>query len=248
MFRMRPRSRYGSHQSAVGVLLAIVVSGFVVAACGSGGGSGGGNATGQDRSTSEVNQDGTTSIRDGALQTQLDAMPKSSLSPSDVAGLAHMREEEKLAHDVYSVLADKWGVKVFSNISSAEVTHTNAVKALLDRYGLADPAAGKAVGEFTDPQIQALYDDLVAQGSRSVVDALTVGATIEDLDIADLQARATSAQDVQLVYDNLEKGSRNHLRAFVKQLERNNATYTPTHISPAEYEAIVNSGVERGTR
>jgi hypothetical protein len=74
----------------------------------------------------------------------------------------------------------------------------------------------------------------------------TVGATIEGLDIADLQDRATSASDVQLVYDNLEKGSRNHLRAFVAQLERNDATYTPGHISRSQHEALVDDPIERG--
>ncbi|MGE0307746.1 MAG: DUF2202 domain-containing protein, partial [Acidimicrobiia bacterium] len=126
-------------------------------------------------------------------------------------------------------------------------THTDAVMALLERYGLNDPAAANAPGEFTNPEIQSLYSTLVAQGSTSLVDALTVGATIEDLDIADLQARATTTPDIAMVYANLEKGSRDHLRAFVKQLTNQGATYTPTHITQDAYEAIVSSDLERGS-
>lgn len=236
------------------ILVLLVAVGFVLAvsACGgSGDGSGQSSSAGSSTSTTggpaSVGQDGTTSIRSGELQSLLDAIPEQQLSATDEAGLVYMREEEKLALDVYTALGAKWGVGIFSNIAKAEQTHTDAVKALLDRYGIADPTAGKGAGEFTDPHIQALYDELVKQGDTSLVDALTVGASIEDLDIADLQARASGAPDIQLVYDNLKKGSRNHLRAFVKQLDRNGASYTPTHISQAEYDQIVNSGVERGS-
>jgi hypothetical protein len=169
------------------------------------------------------------------------------LSAGDQVGLAQMREEEKLAHDVYTVLADRFGVNVFESIASSEQTHTDAVKALLDQYGLPDPAAGTTAGTFSDPEIQTLYDDLVEQGSRSLVDAFTVGATIEDLDIADLRGLATEVTDIQQVYDNLERGSRNHMRAFVRQLDRNDATYTPQYVSAADFDAIVEGSVERGS-
>ena len=194
-----------------------------------------------------VGSDGVTNIPADSLQSQLDALPEANLTAEERAGLIWMREEEKLAHDVYTALYDKWNTPIFTNIAAAEQTHTDAVKTLLDRYAIADPSAGTAAGTFTNPDIQALYTSLVAKASTSLVAALTVGATIEDLDIADLQARATTTPDIALVYANLEKGSRNHLRAFVKQLTRNGASYTPTHITQAAYDAIVSSDVERGT-
>lgn len=117
---------------------------------------------------------------------------------------------------------------------------------LLERYGIADPAAGKAVGDFTDPVLQGLYDQLVAAGSESLVAALSVGAEIEELDIVDLRDRATEAADIALVYSNLERGSRNHLRAFTRQLANNDATYTPTHLSQVDYDAIVSGDMEQG--
>jgi hypothetical protein len=203
---------------------------------------GGGNGRGGGTSL-----DGATRIGAAELATQLDALPVADLSAGQTAGLLQMREEEKLAHDVYVTLGEQWDVRVFDNISSAEQTHADAVGVLLDRYALADPSAGRAVGEFTDPDIATLYTSLVAQGSRSLVDALTVGATIEDLDIADLQALATDAPDITLVYANLERGSRNHLRAFTKQLGAHDTTYAPTYISQADYDEIVSTDTERGS-
>jgi hypothetical protein len=157
-----------------------------------------------------------------------------------------MREEETLALDVYVKLGEKWEAKVFSNISAAERTHAAAVKALLDRYSIADPAADHVAGSFVDPQLQSIYDQLVEQGEKSLVDALTVGATVEDLDLADLAALRTDTADIAWVYDNLARGSRNHLRAFVRQLGRNDAEYTPTHITKAEFDSIIAGEMERG--
>ena len=99
---------------------------------------------------------------------------------------------------------------------------------------------------FTDPDLQALYDDLVARGRTSLVNAFTVGALIEDLDISDLRDRATDTPDIALVYGDLEQGSENHLRAFVRNLDRQGATYTPTYISADEFESIIGSSNGQG--
>jgi hypothetical protein len=98
--------------------------------------------------------------------------------------------------------------------------HMTRVKDLLDRYGLPDPAAGKAVGEFTNPVLQQLYDDLMAQGSLSSTEALKVGVTIEEVDIKDLRNNiaATNKTDILQVYNNLLNASYNHLSAFNSQL------------------------------
>ncbi len=222
----------------------LMVAVLTLTACGSGGqgqGSSGGNGP------ARVDADGTTRLDGGDLSTRLDALPIGELSEAEQAGLVQMREEEKLAHDVYVALGEQWDLRTFDNISAAETTHADAVGALLERHGLDDPAAGNDAGLFTNPDLQSLYDDLVAQGSESLVAALTVGATIEDLDIADLQALATTTPDLDLVYANLEQGSRNHLRAFTKQLDKNGAAYSPTYISQAEYDEIIAGPTERGS-
>ena len=173
----------------------------------------------------------------------------SSLTDEEIAGLMWMREEEQLAHDVYVVLGDLWNLRIFDNISSAEMAHIEAVSGLLDLYGLDDPAAGNETGTFTDPALQRLHDQLVEDGSRSLEAALEVGALIEELDIVDLVARAaaTDNPEISAVYANLERGSRNHLRAFVSQLDSRGVTYTPTQLDPATFDAIVSSDTERGS-
>ena len=77
-----------------------------------------------------------------------------------------MREEEKLARDVYLTLYDAWGLTPFASIAVSEQSHMNAMLLLL-KYRLPDPAAGKPIGEFTDPDLQALYDTLIARGLGS---------------------------------------------------------------------------------
>jgi len=142
------------------------------------------------------------------------------LSDAEKEALTFLREEEKLAHDVYVVLAAKWGTRVFSNISASEQRHTDAIATLLDRYGVADPADGKAAGVYENADLQKLYNDLVAKGSVSAAEAFKVGKLIEETDIADLDKRIarTKATDVLAVYKNLRAGSVNHLAAFNRQI------------------------------
>jgi hypothetical protein len=142
------------------------------------------------------------------------------LAQAEIDGLLFMREEEKLARDSYLTLYNKWHLPIFSRIASSEVVHMTRVKDLLDRYGLPDPAAGKAVGEFTNPVLQQLYDSLMQQGFQSATEALKVGVTIEEVDIRDLESQiaATNRTDIIQVYTNLRNASYNHLSAFNSQL------------------------------
>jgi len=144
-----------------------------------------------------------------------------TLSSLEKQDLTFMREEEKLARDVYLALYEQWGLTPFSNISSSEQRHMDAVLQLLRKYRLPDPAANLVLGEFANQELQALYNSLIEQGARSDVDALRVGGIIEETDILDLQdalARNDNT-DIDTVYDRLQCGSRNHLRAFAGVLK-----------------------------
>ena len=145
-------------------------------------------------------------------------IPASDLSADEAASLLFMREEEKLARDVYNALYTTWGQQTFSNIASSEQMHMDEIKVLLDRYALTDPALD--AGQFTNPDLQALYTQLVAQGNLSLADALKVGAAIEEIDIRDLQTRMsqTDNADIQQAYTNLMNGSYSHLKAFTGTL------------------------------
>ncbi len=159
-----------------------------------------------------------------------------------------MREEEKLARDVYTTLYGKWKIIIFNNIGESEQTHMDAVLQLLNRYNLQDPVGNNNVGEFNNADLQELYLQLVELGSTSISDALQVGATIEDLDIFDLENALTKIdnQDIELVYDNLTKGSRNHLRSFYSNILIASETYVPQFITQEKFDAIVNSPMETG--
>jgi hypothetical protein len=139
-----------------------------------------------------------------------------ALTPAQQSALAGMAEEEKLAHDVYVALAKTSGDSRFTRIASSEAQHVTEIRALLTRYGIADPTAGQPEGSFATPAVQELYDSLVARGDDSPAAALAVGRDIEKLDIADLvkAGNGVTATDVRTVYTRLSNGSQNHLRAF----------------------------------
>lgn len=139
-----------------------------------------------------------------------------TLSDETVDMLQYMVAEEKLARDVYTVLGDEYDSAVFANIARSEARHMSSVRVLLERYGIADPTLGDAAGHFDNATLQALYDDLVAQGLESLTDAAQVGITIEKVDIADLEDAldTTNAADITRVLSSLRSGSENHLAAF----------------------------------
>ncbi|MFN0245343.1 MAG: DUF2202 domain-containing protein [Kofleriaceae bacterium] len=169
-----------------------------------------------------------------------------ALSDAEIDSLQFMREEEKLARDVYAKL-EQHGY-VFQRIGGAEQRHFDAVARLLDRFRLPDPAVGAKSGVFRNPSRQALYAELVARGTRSELDALAVGLEIEELDIHDLErARAIVRHpEIAFVYDQLQRASRNHVRAFHRRLTVLGGSYAPRHLEPAKFEEIAGSETERG--
>jgi len=175
-------------------------------------------------------------------------LPKEELSEFEKQSLLYMVQEEKLARDLYLKLYERWRLPIFKNIARSEQHHTNMVRALLKKYGLPDPTFGKKVGQFEDPELQKLYDRLLERGNRSLVEALKVGALVEELDIKDLKERLEKVdnEDVKVVFKNLMKGSRNHLRAFVRVLKRFGGDYRPTYLPPDEVEQILSTPIERG--
>jgi hypothetical protein len=179
------------------------------------------------------------------------AVAISQLTAQEAADLAFMREEEKLAHDVYQELYDTWQLPIFQNIARSEQRHTNALKMLLDRYQIPDPAATTAPGVFANEELQALYDQLVADGTQSLAAALRVGGAIEEIDILDLQERVahTTKADITRVYQSLLDGSYNHLRSFVSTLKtQTGESYQPQYLTQAAFDSIVGTSNGRGGR
>lgn len=169
-----------------------------------------------------------------------------SLTQSDKNGLLLMREEEKMAMDVYDSFYSTYGVINFDRISNSETRHSEAVLALINYFGLTDPALTEP-GKFTNTAIQGLYDQLIAAGTSANA-ALSTGAYIEEYDIVDLKkliAETTNA-DIIAVYSRLLKGSENHLRAFVKTLALQNITYIPRILSSTDFNAIIANSSSNG--
>ncbi len=88
------------------------------------------------------------------------------LSDAEAASLLFMREEEKLARDVYQTLFMQWSQPVFINISTSEQRHMDSLAVLLNRYALLDPVIDDSVGAFVNPELAALYTALTAEGAE----------------------------------------------------------------------------------
>jgi len=177
--------------------------------------------------------------------TTLDNQESTAIVLEDQNALLFMLEEEKLARDTYIYLDELWGVNQFSNIQNSEQSHLDAVTNLLVGYGIEHTILPE--GEFRNQEIQELYDAFIEVGAMNILEALKVGATIEDLDIVDLEdyINATSNTTIISVFESLQCGSRNHLRSFVLALENAGSTYTPQFLTEVDYLQIINDSSER---
>ena len=170
-------------------------------------------------------------------------IPADSLSMGEMESLLFMVEEEKIARDIYLQLYAIWGQRAFNNISASEQQHMDAVQILLDRYSITIPNSIGEIGVFQNNGLQALHDELLSKGKLSLIEALKVGALIEEVDIKDLQEVldiTIDNEDITYVYNNLIKGSENHLRAYVNQLSKLGVEYEPQVLEPEQYQTIIN--------
>lgn len=183
-----------------------------------------------------------------SISDLIDQAPVEPLSAEETAGVVFMREEEKLARDVYLQLFDLWGVNIFSNIAGSEQQHMDSAGLIIAKYGLTDPVTDDARGSFTNTDLAALYQQLTALGAQSLEAAMRVGATIEDLDLYDLANQLALADntDLRIVYQNLAKGSRNHLRSFTGYLQALGVDYQAQYLTQAQVDEILAQSQERG--
>ncbi len=169
-----------------------------------------------------------------------------NLTKEEESDLLALREEEKLARDVYLYAFEKYGLNVSKNISNSEESHMGKVLVLLTKYGLPDPASPDR-GEFNNEELQEIYNGLTAKVDSSELDALIVGAIIEDLDIRDIELFKTRTvkEDILDMYDELVCGSRNHMRAYYPQVISSGGSYTPQFITQADLDVILSTDREK---
>ncbi|WP_372972151.1 DUF2202 domain-containing protein [Marinobacter sp.] len=178
-----------------------------------------------------------------AADAPASAVVDPDLTEVEISDLRYMREEEKLARDVYLTLDEQWGTQtqVFARIALSEETHTSTVDYLLDKFGVEDPVVNDTIGVFTNQELQALYNELVARGKASFIDALYVGALIEEKDMRDILAaiNQTDERPIIIAYSNLLDGSKSHLRAFVWVIENQGLSYEAQLLDPEEVRLIL---------
>jgi len=134
-----------------------------------------------------------------------------------------MREEEKLARDIYLQLYETYKLRSFFNIAKSEQQHMDAIKTILDKYNIEDPITNNEVGLFTNQELQKLYDELLSKWKQSISDWVQVWIDIEKIDINDLERLLEDLEtwsDLYNVYKSLLRWSKNHLKAFERQLQR----------------------------
>ena len=211
--------------AAIGTL--VLLGTPVAAQAGGNGGSGGGGGN-------------------GAIISYINSLPIEYVDANEVADLQYSRQEEKLARDVYRVLYQAWGTPVFDNIAAAEQSHMDLTLFLLNRYGIADPLTSDVTGVFPDPSITMLYRRLTGFGLQSPLHALVVGAIVEDMDLYDLDhaIARTDNRDLGTLWQNLSRGSRNHMRAFYGQLENQGIIFRGIRLTYARILQIVLSPQE----
>ncbi len=159
--------------------------------------------------------------------------------------LSESREEERMARDLYAALAAAHGgARPMSVIAKSEDMHYRAVGALLQRYGVSDPSAGRAAGSYAVPELQALSERWLSQGKASLAAAYAVGVELEQRDIADLRTAiaAVSPADVKSVLTRLDGASEHHLAAF--RAAASGATAAPG----AGWGGMGTAAGDRGTR
>lgn len=201
---------------------------------------------GIDDAVTNVDDASDQSSDDTTDETNDDASENTSvINEEDKNALLFMLEEEKLARDTYKFLNAYWGLVQFENIMQSEQSHMNAVETLVKAYNIDYEILEE--GQFGNEDLQAWYDKFVTDGIVDEVAALTVGATIEDLDIVDLEEniQATSNSDIAEVFASLQCGSRNHLRSFVQSLENSGATYAPQFLTQEAFDIILDGAREQ---
>jgi len=190
--------------------------------------------------------DGTTSFVTNNLCPVFDSTAE--LTANEIEFLYAVREDEKLARDVYNYFFEKYELRTFSNISKAEVTHITAVERLFYFYSINYPAVGPA-GQFNDSARKEYYDNLVNKGVTAL-EAFKSTTYLEEKDIADYTSVLKDVQNpnIKVVIENLIKGSMNHLKSSYRQVIALGGTYTPAFLTQEKFDEIINSNFIKGNK
>jgi len=174
-----------------------------------------------------------------ALEDQSPMPVAAALTAREVQGILFIREEEKVARDLYLSLFDEVNLTVFIDLAKSEQSHMDSAKIPIEKYGLKDPVIEQR-GVFSNETLKMLYSDLLASGKRSAKDALEAAATFEEISIIDLEKEIDASQneEVKVIYEGLLAGSRKHLRTYVRDLQDLGVSYQPRYLSQEQFDEI----------
>lgn len=194
----------------------------------------------------EVKSDGVTTFNLAGETPPFDST--ADLTADEIEFVYAVREDEKVARDLYTAFFEKYSLKTFSNISRSEANHMRAVEILLEYYEIDFPAAGE-YGVFEDPARQAIYDTLLAKGNTAL-EGFRVMAQLEEENIVSYRNVLSDITNpnIKIVIENLGKASENHFKAAIRQITALGGTYAPKLMNQEEYKAMIAKGFEQGKR
>lgn len=193
-----------------------------------------------------VNSDGVTSFNTPVLTPTFENTAE--LTAEEIEFLFAVREDEKVARDLYAHFYSKYQLKPFEMIGKAESNHISAVEKLLTFYSISFPALSEA-GIFANAERQLNYTTLAASGNTSL-EAFTTAAKLEETGIYDYMTvlQDITNPNIKLVIEHLMKASSNHLKAFLRNIDALGGSYTPSILSQEQFDNIIKSNFDNGRR
>jgi hypothetical protein len=172
--------------------------------------------------------------------------PQEDISVIEETGLLKAWQDQKLSRDLYQSFNEAWSSPIYANMLNDAQHHMDFVHILLGKFGI--PVPQDFAGIFPDQETQNLFDLMLNAENGSAVEALRMGAATEDMIIDELQTLLpqTDNFEIQIIYQNLLKSARNHLRLFVNELSQAGINYDPQYISGDDFIAIIAAPIETG--
>ena len=194
----------------------------------------------------EVKSDGATTFALAGVTPAFDST--ADLTADEIEFIYAVREDEKVARDLYFSFFGTFGLKPFENIGKAEDNHIKATEKLFDYYEIDYPALSEN-GKFENAIRQKLFDSLLLKGTPEL-EAFKVMAMLEESNIVEYGEvlKTIANPNIKIVIENLARASANHFKAAIRQITALGGTYTPAIMTQEQYEAVIATGFEQGKR
>jgi len=194
----------------------------------------------------EVKSDGATTFALAGVTPAFDST--ADLTADEIEFIYAVREDEKVARDLYFSFFGTFGLKPFENIGKAEDNHIKATEKLFDYYEIDYPALSEN-GKFENAIRQKLFDSLLLKGTPEL-EAFKVMAMLEESNIVEYGEvlKTIANPNIKIVIENLARASANHFKAAIRQITALGGTYTPALMTQEQYRAVIAIGFEKGKR